>query len=68
MYASFGFLSAISLFAFWTGNPLHDAVIIIGLLAYGFGSGGWITLVAASCASISPVREFGMRLGMLWSW
>lgn len=46
---------------------MPDAVVIIGLLGYGFGSGGWITLVAASCGAISPVREYGMRLGMLWS-
>lgn len=26
-----------------------------------------IALVAACCAQISPVREFGLRLGMLWS-
>jgi len=67
MYTASGLISAISLFAFWTGNPMPDAVVVIGLLGYGFGSGAWISLVAASCASISPVREFGMRLGMLWS-
>jgi hypothetical protein len=67
MYTTFSLISIISLFAFWTGNPLPDGVVIVGLLGYGYGSGGWITLVAASCGAISPVREYGMRLGMLWS-
>lgn len=67
MFTSFGLVAAISLFAFWTARPMPDAVVIIGLLGYGIGSGGWVTLVAASCGAISPVREFGMRLGMLWS-
>lgn len=26
-----------------------------------------IALVAACCAQLSPVREFGLRLGMMWS-
>lgn len=67
MYTLSGLTSAISLFAFWIASPLPDAVIVLGLIIYGFGSGAWITLVAASCGAISPVREFGMRLGMLWS-
>lgn len=57
----------VTLLAFWTGVPLPDAVVVIGIISYGFASGAWITLVAASCATISPTREFGMRLGMLWS-
>lgn len=30
-------------------------------------SGAVIALVAACCAQISPVREFGLRLGMMWT-
>lgn len=67
MYTSSGIISVVSLFAFWTASPLPAPVVIIGLFGYGFGSGAWITLVAASCGAISPVREFGMRLGMLWT-
>jgi MFS family permease len=67
MYTSSGFISAISLFAFWTDASLPAPVIVIGLFTYGSGSGAWISLVAASCGAISPVREFGMRLGMLWT-
>lgn len=62
-----GFGLTVTLLAFWTGVPLPDAVVVIGIISYGFASGAWITLVAASCATISPTREFGMRLGMLWS-
>jgi MFS family permease len=62
-----GFGLTVTLLAFWTGVPLPDAVVVIGIITYGFASGAWITLVAASCATISPTREFGMRLGMLWS-
>lgn len=62
-----GFSLTVTQLAFWTGVPLPDAVVVIGIITYGFASGAWITLVAASCATISPTREFGMRLGMLWS-
>lgn len=30
-------------------------------------TGAVIALVAACCAQISPVREFGLRLGMMWT-
>lgn len=30
-------------------------------------AGAVIALVAACCAQLSPVREFGLRLGMMWS-
>lgn len=62
-----GFSLTITLLAFWTGVPLPGAVVVIGILTYGFASGAWLALVAASCATIGPTREFGMRLGMLWS-
>ncbi|KAK4686394.1 hypothetical protein P7C73_g3739, partial [Tremellales sp. Uapishka_1] len=62
-----GFLSAIDMFAFWTSNKIGTAATIIGMFIYGVSSGAWLTLVAATCGSISPTREFGMRLGMLWS-
>ena len=29
--------------------------------------GAIIALIAACCAQLSPVKEFGLRLGMLWS-
>lgn len=63
----FAFAEAVCMFAFWTASPLPAAAVVVGEVWYGIASGGWITLVAASCATISPVKEFGMRLGMLWT-
>jgi MCP family monocarboxylic acid transporter-like MFS transporter 10 len=67
VFIASGLSLTITLLAFWTGVPLPDAVVVIGIFTYGIASGAWLALVAASCASISPTREFGMRLGMLWS-
>jgi len=67
MFVTMGLLSGVSIFAFWCPQPIPAGVGIVGLLSYGFVSGAWVTLVAASCGAISPTREFGMRLGMLWS-
>jgi len=67
VFIASGLSLTITLLAFWTGVPLPDAVVVIGIFTYGIASGAWIALVAASCATISPTREFGMRLGMLWS-
>ncbi|WWC60977.1 uncharacterized protein I303_103554 [Kwoniella dejecticola CBS 10117] len=58
---------AISILAFWVASPIGSGAVVVGLVGYGFASGAWVTLVAASTATISPIREFGMRLGMLWS-
>ncbi|ADV19523.1 hypothetical protein I305_03094 [Cryptococcus gattii E566] len=59
--------SSISVYAFWVPQSINTATAVVGLVAYGIFSGAWIALVAASCGAISPTREFGMRLGMLWS-
>lgn len=67
IFVASGLSLTVTLLAFWTGVPLPDAVVVIGIFTYGIASGAWIALVAASCAAISPTREFGMRLGMLWS-
>ena len=67
IFVTMAAVSAISLFAFWTAAPIPPAAVVVGTVAYGFGSGAWISLVAASMGVISPTREFGMRLGMLWS-
>ncbi|WVF72075.1 hypothetical protein IAT40_006887 [Kwoniella sp. CBS 6097] len=58
---------SVTVFAFWVASPIPPAAAVVGLVSYGFASGAWITLVAASTGAISPTREFGMRLGMLWS-
>jgi MFS family permease len=66
VFGGTSFASAAVLFAFWTGAQ-GTAVGVLGLVTYGIVSGAWFTLVAAACASISPVCEIGMRLGMLWT-
>lgn len=57
----------ITVLAFWTGWPLPTPVVVIGLFLYGLVSGPWITLVPTACAAISPVKELGMRVGIIWS-
>ncbi|WWD01292.1 hypothetical protein V866_008235 [Kwoniella sp. B9012] len=59
--------SSISILAFWVASPIPAGAVVVGLVGYGFASGAWVTLVAASTGAISPTREFGMRLGMLWT-
>lgn len=66
-FVCMGVLSALFLYTLWTPTTLPGAMVVIGLVSYGFVSGAWITLIASSCAAISPVREVGMRLGMLWT-
>ncbi|TXT10293.1 uncharacterized protein COLE_04227 [Cutaneotrichosporon oleaginosum] len=66
VFGGTSFASAVVLFAFWTGAS-GTAVGVLGLVCYGIVSGAWFTLVAAACATISPVDEIGMRLGMLWT-
>lgn len=58
--------SAATVFAFWA-PPVGPAPAVVGLVLFGIFSGAWFTLCAAACASISPVEEIGMRLGMLWT-
>ncbi|WVQ78583.1 hypothetical protein IAT38_000669 [Cryptococcus sp. DSM 104549] len=58
---------SISIYAFWVPPDINAATAVVGMVAYGLFSGAWFGLVAASCGAISPTREFGMRLGMLWS-
>jgi len=66
-FVSMGVLSALFLYTLWTPTVLPGGVVVVGLVSYGFVSGAWITLIASSCAAISPVREVGMRIGMLWT-
>lgn len=50
---------------FGGGSPYYDRTSHAHLSL--FPSGAVIALVAACCAQISPVREFGLRLGMMWT-
>ncbi|WVQ78585.1 hypothetical protein IAT38_000671 [Cryptococcus sp. DSM 104549] len=58
---------SITIFAFWTPPNINTATAIVGLVSHGLASGAWFALVSASCGTISPTREFGMRLGMMWT-
>lgn len=61
-------LSTVVLASFWTPSPhLPDGAVVFGLLAYGYTSGAWTALIPACCATVSPVKEQGMRMGMIWT-
>lgn len=66
VFGTMNFVAAISVFVFWTGVSGTGATIA-GLVIYGIASGSWFTLVSAAVATVSPMREIGMRLGMMWS-
>ena len=57
----------ITVLAFWTGWPMPTPVVVVGLFIYGLVSGPWIALVPTACAAISPGKELGMRVGMIWT-
>lgn len=57
----------VTVLAFWTANPLPETVVILGLVLYGITSGAWLTLVGPSTAAITPTKELGTRLGLLWT-
>lgn len=67
VFGTISFATSACMFAFWVVSPLPTAAVIVGFFAYGFGSGGWITLVAAVVANISPAHEIGLRVGLVWS-
>jgi MCP family monocarboxylic acid transporter-like MFS transporter 10 len=67
VFVTMGLFSAVTLFALWTPTTLPDALVVIALILYGFGSGAWMTLVASSCAAISPLHEVGLRIGIIWT-
>jgi MFS family permease len=60
-------LAGILQLAFWTPPQCPGAVVVIGLIAYGFVSGSWISLVPPATAQIGPMKELGMRTGMIWT-
>ncbi|TXT07516.1 hypothetical protein VHUM_03236 [Vanrija humicola] len=67
VFGSIGFTTAVVLFAFWTPPGIGTAPTVIGLVTYGWFSGAWFAMVGSATASISPVEEVGMRIGMLIS-
>ncbi|KAJ9122392.1 hypothetical protein QFC22_001814 [Naganishia vaughanmartiniae] len=67
VFIACGVAGGISVLALWSSRAVGTAGTIIGLYLYGLFGGAVIALVAACCAQISPVREFGLRLGMMWT-
>lgn len=65
VFGTLGFVSSIVMFAFWTPPNIGTAPTLIGLIFIGAVSGGWWCLIASATAAISPLREVGMRIGML---
>lgn len=43
------------------------AGVVLLSIFYGIFSGGSIAIASACCAQLSPQRELGTRLGMLWT-
>ncbi|TXT09237.1 hypothetical protein VHUM_02711 [Vanrija humicola] len=66
LFGSVGLATPVWILATWIPH-VGSGGGIVALLGYGVLSGAWITLVSASAAAISPTREIGLRLGMLWS-
>lgn len=66
-FVTTGLVSAIIVFALWIPHGIGTGGTVVALFLYGFFSGFVIALVAACCAQLSPVREFGLRLGMMWT-
>ncbi|KAJ9113518.1 hypothetical protein QFC20_001869 [Naganishia adeliensis] len=62
-----GVAGGLTVLALWSSRAVGTAGSLIGLYLYGLFGGAVIALVAACCAQISPVREFGLRLGMMWT-
>ncbi|GHJ87266.1 hypothetical protein NliqN6_3668 [Naganishia liquefaciens] len=67
VFIASGAAGGISVLVLWSSRDVGTAGSIIGLFLYGLFGGAVIALVAACCAQISPVREFGLRLGMMWT-
>lgn len=61
------FASAISIFAFWVPPNIGTAPTVVGLLLYGWMSGGFFSLMGSATASFSPLDEVGTRIGLLIS-
>lgn len=67
VFGTTSFATVVVLFAFYVACPIHEGALIVGFVLYGWISGAWLTLVSAVIATISPVEEVGMRIGIAWS-
>ncbi|KAL1920215.1 uncharacterized protein VTP21DRAFT_1361 [Calcarisporiella thermophila] len=60
------FISASLIFVLWLPSRTAPAVIAFSAL-YGLFSGGFISLLPAYIAKISPIEKYGARLGMVYA-
>jgi MFS family permease len=67
VFGTTSFLTVVCLFGFFVPTPIPSGAVAAGFAVYGALSGAWLTLVTAVVATISPVEEVGMRIGMAWS-
>lgn len=67
MFTIVPFATAISIFAFWVPPNIGTGPTIVGLLLYGWMSGGFFSLMGSATASFSPLAEVGTRIGLLIS-
>ena len=67
VFVGIGATCTIVLLAFYVPPVMPEGGIVVGMIGYGWGSGAFMTMCAATVGSISPVRELGMRLGLLWT-
>ncbi|CAK9780247.1 MFS general substrate transporter [Cutaneotrichosporon oleaginosum] len=67
VFGTTSFATVIVLLAFYVPCPIPEGALIVGYILYGWISGAWLTLVSAVIATISPVEEVGMRIGIAWS-
>ena len=57
--------SGILIFAVWLPTSGNAAIMVFAAL-FGFASGGYISLSPALAAQISPYKELGYRLGLMF--
>ncbi|BEJ14991.1 hypothetical protein CspHIS471_0407580 [Cutaneotrichosporon sp. HIS471] len=67
VFGTTSFATVIVVLAFYVACPIPEGALIVGYVLYGWISGAWLTLVSAVIATISPVEEVGMRIGIAWS-
>ena len=65
MYIIICYFCGIIILALWLPAS-GDAAIIVFAALFGFSSGGYISLSPALIAQISPYKELGYRLGLVY--
>ncbi|PVH90650.1 putative monocarboxylate transporter [Periconia macrospinosa] len=56
--------TGIATLALWIPGSKNTAAVIVYAMAFGFGSGDYVTVFPACMAQISPQEEIGTRIGL----